>query len=186
MCLSCYTITAVWLVCSEMLCNLFTFFQVNWDKELLYRDFSLISCHLYCHFLLPFWIEALNGLWMIQEGIVCSWIDLYRYTACSLTCERSKLSRGWYYLLLMTVGAHDYCRFMNIENFAESLINYSNSWSPWPSEHLLSGLMVAKFSHAVFQLNPSPYLMELEFGWGLQAMLLMLLVFDSSTKGLNC
>ena len=38
------------------------FFQVNWDKELLYRDFSLISCHLYCHFHLPFWIEALNGL----------------------------------------------------------------------------------------------------------------------------
>ena len=126
MCLSCYTITAVWLVCSEMLCNLFTFFQVNWDKELLYRDFSLISCHLYFRFRLPFWIEALNGLWMIQEGIVCSWIDLYRYTACSLTCERSKLSRGWYYLLLMTVGAHDYCRFMNIENFAESVINYSN------------------------------------------------------------
>ena len=90
-----------WSLYEETTVNmLFTFSQVNWDKGLLYKDFSLTFCHLYCLFHLPFWIEALSRLWMIQEG--SGQLNKTIYTACSLKslCGKSKLFRG---LMLFTV-----------------------------------------------------------------------------------
>ena len=93
-------------IASQLLCDryavnmLFTFSQVNLDKGLLYREVSLTSSHLERLFHLPYCIQALSILWMIQEG--SGQLNRTRYTACSLTslCGKSKLFRG---LMLYTV-----------------------------------------------------------------------------------